>query len=110
MDDFDPHIHVDARLRSDVFARDLLSSAFGLVADLPPSVGTGCGRQVPRAMTSGRPERITCLPCRDYAHHRHLSLAEQLEALGRLPGTVLAPDDVTAAAAWHRDHARRFAG
>ena len=109
MGDADPHIHVDVKFHADVTARDLLASTFGLAADLPPAVTTGCGLRVPHAMTSAHPANVTCLACRDFAHRHHLHLADQLEHLSRMPGTAVTPDQAAAAAARYRDLARRFA-
>jgi hypothetical protein len=50
--DADPHIHVDVKFRGDVVVRDVLASTFGLAADLPATVTTGCDLRVPPAMTS----------------------------------------------------------
>ena len=105
----DPHIHVRADGRSDPAVRGVLASAFGLAADLPAEVGTGCGLTVPIAMTSARPESVTCLPCREHARDQHLRMADQLEVLGALPGSVLTPSQVARAAAEYRSLARRFA-
>ncbi|GIE36357.1 hypothetical protein Ait01nite_094020 [Actinoplanes italicus] len=104
----DPHIHVEAGARSSAAARNLLASTFGLVAELPAQVATGCGRQVPRAMTSGVPESVTCLPCREHAAEQHLRLADLAATLGPLPGSPISVADAHQAAAHHRDLARRF--
>jgi hypothetical protein len=64
--------------------RDVLTSVTGLGADLPKTVGTGCGRRRPIAMTSMIPERITCLACREYAAgelRQEIASAESLLAL-----------------------------
>lgn len=107
----DPHIHVERRVvRSGAAVRDLLASTFGLVADAPSTVTTGCGVDVPYAMTSQRPESVTCLACREHAHHEHLRFADQLERLGRLPGSPVTAHQAAQAAARHRDLAARFAG
>lgn len=105
----DPHVHVDVKLRSDVAVREVLASTFGLVADSPTTVTTGCDLRVPLARTSVHPESVTCLPCREFAHGQHLRLAEQVESFSRMPGAVLTPDQATAVASRHRDLARRFA-
>ncbi|MCW6006188.1 hypothetical protein K1W54_16595 [Micromonospora sp. CPCC 205371] len=110
MDDTDPHIHVDVKLRSTVVARDILAAAFGLAGDVPATVTTGCGVRVPLAMTSASPERVTCLPCREYAHGQHVLMADQFDEFARLPGLAVTYDEAARAAAWHRDVARRFAG
>ncbi len=110
MDSADPYIHVDVKLRGDVVARDIMASTFGLVADVPATVTTGCGLRVPLAMTSAHPESVTCLACREFAHRQHLTLADQVERLGRMPGSAITPGQASAAAAWHRDCAVRFAG
>jgi hypothetical protein len=104
----DPHIHVEAGLRSGATARNLLASTFGLVGDLPAEVTTGCGRQSPRAMTSSVPERVTCLPCREHAAGEHLRLADLAASLGPLPGSPMDVTDAVLAASHHRDLARRF--
>jgi hypothetical protein len=109
MDGDDPHIHVDVKLHGDVAVRNLLAGTFGLVADSPAVVTTGCGRQVPPAMTSVLPEKVTCLPCREFAHRRHLTLADQLDSLGRMAGSPLTADQAAEVASRHRATARRFA-
>jgi len=109
MGDTDPHIHVDVKFHSDVVVRDILASTFGLAADSPATVATGCGLRVPLAMTSTHPEKVTCLACREFAHGRHLHLADQVEHLGRMPGATITPDEASEAARHHRDLARRFA-
>ncbi|MEU4692631.1 hypothetical protein [Actinoplanes sp. NPDC023714] len=103
-----PPIHVDAQLGGPVAARSILASTFGLVADLPPAVRSGCGREVPRAMTSVRPEAVTCPPCREFAAAAHERLAEQVETLGAMPGSPFTPAQAQEAAAHHRAMARRF--
>ncbi|WP_433825630.1 hypothetical protein ACQP2E_26390 [Actinoplanes sp. CA-015351] len=105
----DPHIHVDAQLGGQVASRRILASAFGLAADLPPTVRTGCGQEVPRAMTSVRPESVTCLACRRFACHAHTQLAIQVESFGAMPGSPLSAAQATEAAAHHRALAHRFA-
>jgi hypothetical protein len=82
----DPHVHVDAKLHADAAVRTLMASTFGLAGDLPSRVTAGCGLDVPYAMTSSRPESVTCLACREYAHQQYLRLADQAERLGRTPG------------------------
>ena len=108
MDDFDPHTHVDRKLGGDVVARDLLAAAFGLVADPPVTVTTGCELEVSLARTSRRPESVTCLPCREYAQQRHRDLAAELERMGCAPGVPFTEAHVAEAAARHRELARRF--
>lgn len=107
----DPHIHVDAKAIRDAAAeRDTLASTFGLAGDLPSTVKTGCGVEVPYAMVSSRPDRVTCLACREHAAREHMRFAEQVERIGGMPGSPLAPAEVTAAAGHHRDLGRRFSG
>ena len=107
--DGDPHIHVDVKvLHAAAQTRTMLASTFGLVADLPTVVQTGCGRQVAYAMTSPQPQSVTCLPCREHAHHEHLRFAEQVERLSAMPGSPVSSADGRAAAAWHREQAARF--
>lgn len=109
MGERDPHIHVEQHLNSSAIARDLLASTFGLASDLPRTVTTGCGQRVPLAMTSARPESVTCLPCREHARQQHLRLADQVERLGGLPGMTISGTEAPQAAARLRDLADRFA-
>jgi hypothetical protein len=108
--DRDPHIHVELTFHARAATRNLLASTFGLAADLPASVTTGCGIVVAYAMTSAEPESVTCLACREHAHREHLRLADQVDRLGRMPGTNLDSDQVAQAVDWHRAIARQFAG
>ncbi|MFW5418744.1 hypothetical protein J0910_19200 [Nocardiopsis sp. CNT-189] len=109
--DGDPHIHVQAKvMQDDAAVRSMLASSFGLAGDLPSHVATGCGLQAPRAMTSSEPNRVTCLPCREHAQAEHLRLAEQVERLSRMPGSIIGPAQAELAAERHRDLARRFSG
>jgi len=113
MTDTDPHIHVEQKvLEAGPDTRNLLSSALGRTIDAPSVVTTGCGLQVPYAMTSPRPESVTCLACREYAHAEYLRAAEQIARLGRGPmsGVDVTGDQVAGAVARLRDLARRFAG
>ena len=89
MSDRDPHIHVELTFHARGATRNLLASTFGLAADLPTSVTTGCGIVVVYAMTSAEPASVTCLACREHAHREHLRLADQMDRLGRMPGTIL---------------------
>jgi len=102
-------IHIDTKLRSDLAVREMLAATFRLVASVPATVTTGCGQQVPLAMTSGNPGVVTCLPCRTYAEREHLRLADEVERLGLMPGSVVAADSVDAAATKHRQLAAKFA-
>ncbi|MFC0534129.1 hypothetical protein [Phytohabitans kaempferiae] len=110
MGDTDPHIHVERGvLRASAAVREVLASSFGLVGDAPTVVTTGCGRQVPFAMTSGRPESVTCLACREHGHREHERFADEVERLSRMPGITIDRDDAAEAARRHRDLAKRFA-
>ncbi|MEV4642685.1 hypothetical protein AB0J80_35615 [Actinoplanes sp. NPDC049548] len=105
----DPHIHVEVNVvRADAAVRNVVASAFGLAADLPAEVRTGCGLRVPYAMTSARPESVTCLACREHAHREHLRFAEQVAFVDVVPGMSVGGS--LSAAAEHRRLARRFAG
>lgn len=110
----DPHIHVERKvLEAGPAVRNLTSSLLGRVHDAPNVVVTGCGLEVPYAMTSPRPESVTCLACREHAHREHLRLADQFERLGGpgpIPGTDITGDQVAEAVQRLRDVARRFAG
>ncbi len=110
MGEHDPHIHVTRQVvHGDAATRNMLASTFGLVGNLPSLVATGCGLRVPYAMTSPRPESVTCLACREHARGVHLRLAEQVEQLGRMPGATISAAQGMAVADRHRDLARRFA-
>ena len=85
MGDADPHIHVDVELHAGVTVRDLTSATFGKATDLPSHARTGCGGEVPYLMTSARPDSVTCLPCREFAHRRYLELADYAESLSGRP-------------------------
>jgi hypothetical protein len=64
-------------------------STLSRAPDAPGVVTTGCGQQVPFAMTSTRPESVTCLTCREHGHREHLRFADQIENLSRMPGTTI---------------------
>lgn len=107
----DPHIHVESRVvqgGAAVGVRNVLASTFDLVGDLPSLVTAGCGVRVPYAMTSPRPDRVTCLACREHARLEHLRFAEQVERLSRMPGSVIGPAEAKSAVERHRDLAERF--
>ncbi|MFJ8632052.1 hypothetical protein [Streptomyces sp. NPDC093568] len=107
----DQHVHVERSvIRGDATVRNLLAGTFGLVGDLPETVATGCGLRVPYAMTSSRPESVTCLACREHGRAEHLRLAGQIERLGAMPGAVVGGAEAGRVAEHHRDLARRFAG
>ena len=110
MSESDPHIHVGSKVvRTTAAVRNMLAATFGLAPDVPQVVTTGCGLQVPYAMTSERPESVTCLPCRDYACQQHLAFAETIEqrlSRATAAGTNVPPAGRTAQA--HRDLAKRF--
>ncbi|MEU9055986.1 hypothetical protein AB0D37_37290 [Streptomyces sp. NPDC048384] len=109
MDGVDPHIHVgQSETGYDARVRNLLAGTFGLVGDLPETVATGCRLRVPYAMTSPRPESVTCLACREHARAEHLSLAEQTARLGGMPGSTITGAQVAEVVKHHRDLARRF--
>jgi hypothetical protein len=109
MGDTDPHIHVQSNvLHADAAVRDVMASTFGLVGDLPSVVTTGCGLSVAYAMTSPRPENVTCLACREHAHTQHLRFADWVERMGRMPGATITSAQAGLAADQHRDLAARF--
>jgi hypothetical protein len=96
----DPHIHVEVNLNRNTVARKMLASTFGLASDLPTTVTSGCGEQVSIAMTSPRPDRVTCLPCREHAARWHNRAANRFDEGGTTALTLRTQ---------HRDLARRFA-
>jgi hypothetical protein len=87
----------------------MIAATFGLVGDLPGRVTTGCGIEVSIADTSPRPETVTCLPCREHAHRRHLGHAADIERLAGMPGSPITAEQARTAAEHHRELARRFA-
>ena len=83
----DPHVHAEKTPVpgfGHAATRALIIQATGLVPDLPKTVGTGCGVRRPLAMTSIRPEAITCLPCRDWARAQYLTWAGMARAAAEL--------------------------
>jgi hypothetical protein len=78
------------------------------VTDAPSTVTTGCGRRVPYAMTSTRPESVTCLPCREHAHQEYLRIADQMERLSQPPQVSITPEQAAEAVTRLRGVARRF--
>jgi hypothetical protein len=110
MAESDPHIHVDVSvIHKDALTRDMIASTFGLVGDLPSVIATGCGQQVPYAMTSSNPTHVTCLPCREHAHHQHLRYAEIAENHSLMPGSSITTAQARQAAEQHRHLAKKFA-
>jgi hypothetical protein len=112
MSETDPHIHVEQKVtQAGADFRNVVTSLLGRAPDQPSVVTTGCGRQVPYAMTSPRPESVTCLACREHAHGEYLRLAGQVERLSEQPGLTLASltgDQAAEAVKRLRDLAKRF--
>ena len=109
MGETDPHIHVEQRVeRAGPDIRNLMSSVLGRVSDAPSVVTTGCGLNVPYAMTSSRPESVTCLACREHASREYRAFAEQFERLDSLPGMNITIGQTASAAERLRDLAKRF--
>ncbi len=115
----DPHIHVEKITVpgfGHVAIRALITQATGLVPDLPKTVSTGCGRRRPLAMTSTRPESITCLACRDHARTEYLTWAGIARVAAELaeaePRAAIAakttPGDLRAEERTYRELAARF--
>jgi hypothetical protein len=115
----DPHIHVEKTPMpgfGHAAVRTLITQAVGLVPDLPKTVGTGCGRRRPIAMTSTVPERVTCLACREYAQREYLTWAGIARAASQIaeadPGAAAAakatPEDLRAEERIYRELAARF--
>lgn len=114
MSETDSHIHVAQKvLETGPTVRNVIVSMLGRATDAPSIVTTGCGVQVLYAMTSARPESVTCLACREHAEREYLRLAEQFERLGQagpMPGMNITGDQVAEAAERLRDLAKRFSG
>ncbi|MFE2186484.1 hypothetical protein [Streptomyces sp. NPDC059455] len=107
----DPHIHVESKVVRGVAAvRELMASTFGLAGDLPSLVEIGCGLRAPYAMTSPRPESVTCLACREHARQEHLRFADEAERLGGMAGSTISMAEAKPAADRHRELAERFSG
>jgi hypothetical protein len=115
----DPHIHAEKTPMpgfGHAATRQLIADAIGIAPDLPKTVGTGCGRRRPIAMTSTSPEAITCLACREWARAEYLTWAAMAEAAARLaeaePRAAIAakttPDDLRAEERTYRALAARF--
>ncbi len=80
----DPHIHVEKMPvpgLGNAAMRDLIAGTLGIAPDLPKTIGTGCGRRRPIAMTSTVPEHVTCLACREHARNERIQWAEMAESL-----------------------------
>jgi hypothetical protein len=111
MSETGPHIHIEQKVvQAGAAFRNVIASTLGLVTDAPSVVTTGCGLQTPYAMTSPRPESVTCLACRDHGNREHLRFADQVERLSRMPGASITGDQAAKVAEWHRDLAKRFSG
>jgi hypothetical protein len=114
MGEIDPHIHVEQKVeQAGAGFRNAVTSLLGVVPDQPSVVTTGCGHEVPYAMTSSRPESVTCLACRKHAHREYLRLAEQFERLGDSSSLTIAgvtEDQLAEAVKRLRDLATRFSG
>ncbi|MEU6425901.1 hypothetical protein ABZ860_08355 [Microbispora sp. NPDC046973] len=111
MSETDPHIHVERQvMQAGAAYRNLIASSLGRAPDAPNVVTAGCGLRVPYAMTSTRPESVTCLACREHACREHLRYAEQVERLSRMPGAPVSGEQAAKAAQWARDLANRFSG
>ncbi|HEY4460533.1 MAG TPA: hypothetical protein VGN81_39910 [Pseudonocardiaceae bacterium] len=112
MGETDSHIHVARQvLETGPTVRNLTVSMLGRATDAPSIVTTGCGLQVPHAMTSPRPESVTCLACREHAQREYLRFADQFERLGQagpMPGMNITGDQMAEAAQRLRDLATRF--
>jgi hypothetical protein len=83
----DPYVHAEktpAPGFGHAAMRSIITEATGFVPDLPKTVGTGCGVRRPLAMTSTRPEAITCLPCRDWARAEYMLWAGLARAAAEL--------------------------
>jgi hypothetical protein len=65
--------------------------------------------RVPYAMTSPRPDKVTCLACREHARREHLRFAEEVERLGSMPGSTISSAQAKLAADRHRELAEKFA-
>lgn len=112
MSETDSHIHVARQvLEAGPTVRNVVVSMLGRVTDAPSVITTGCGVQAPYAMTSPRPESVTCLACREHAHREYLRLAEQVERLGQagpMLGMNITGGQLTEAVERLRDLATRF--
>ncbi|RDI63940.1 hypothetical protein [Nocardia pseudobrasiliensis] len=109
MSEADPHIHVEQHIvRTGADARNAMVSMLGFAPDLPSVVTTGCRVRVPFAMTSLHPEKVTCLPCREFAQREYLRLADQITLASRMPGVNITAAQAAEAAAGLRDIGGRF--
>lgn len=107
----DPHIHVDRKtVQAGADFRNVVTSTLGRAPDAPKVVTTGCGQQVAYAMTSTRPESVTCLACREHAQREYLKLADQIDRMGPMPGLNVTAEQMADAVKRLRDVAKRFSG
>jgi hypothetical protein len=107
--DTDPHIHVEQKvLQAGPALRNIVVSMLGRAPDAPSVVTTGCGIQVPYAMTSVQPESVTCLACREHAYREYMRFADQFERMSALPGSPFTADQVSEGVQRVRDLASRF--
>ncbi|MDG4795685.1 hypothetical protein [Micromonospora sp. WMMD1082] len=110
MSQINPHIHVEQNVvRAGADVRNAMTLLFG-ATDAPGVVITGCGLEVAYAMTSARPDSVTCLPCLEHACREHRRFADQVERMSRMPGVNIniTDDQAAEAAKRHRDLARKF--
>ncbi|MFE0593708.1 hypothetical protein [Micromonospora echinospora] len=111
MSETDPHIHVEQNVvEAGADVRNAVTLLFGRATDAPSLVVTGCGLNVAYAMTSARPESVTCLACREHACREHFRFADEVERLAGMHGINITDDQAAQVAKRHRDLARRFSG
>jgi hypothetical protein len=111
MSETDAHIHVEQKVvQAGAEVRNAITSMLGLVTDAPSVVTTGCGLQVPYAMTSPRPESVTCLACREHARREYVRFADQVERLSRMRAMNITADQASKAVERLQDLAKRFSG
>lgn len=86
----DPYIHVEKMILPGFGSgamRNLVTRVTGYTSDLPKTVATGCSRRRAIGQTSLIPEKVTCLPCREYAARLYRETAANTESLLRASRT-----------------------
>jgi hypothetical protein len=111
----DPQIHVQNGYGGMSLAevRGIIVEVTGRTPDTPKTVGTGCGRRRPYAMTSTVPEHVTCLACRERAWGEQVKLAETADLAAELVTTDsslsrTSPAEFADIASGHRTMAARY--
>lgn len=106
----DPHTHVEKDITfGHALVRSVIAAATGLAPSAPKTVATGCSRRRPYAMTSTKPDMVTCLACREWARQQHTMTADTAEAALKLLTDTSLPDEKRTQVASSVEHHRMLA-